>query len=185
MANRIGYQNYYSGRPRNPQFDTIETPVPVIADVPVGGTTGQVLAKNSNTDLDLEWVTPEVAEIPAEVQSFPMFVAGELEVGTSAFGFVAPFDMNITEVQVAVEVAPTGAALIIDINDNGDTIYTTQANRPTIAIGDNTSAVELPDVIEIGKGEMITLDIDQVGSTLAGSNLMVTITGEETVFEGL
>jgi hypothetical protein len=185
MANRIGYQNYYSGRPRNPQFDTIEKAAPVIADVPIGGETGQVLAKKSADDLDLEWVTPEEPEPSAEVQSFPMFVAGELEVGASVFGFVAPFDMTITEVQVAVEVAPTGADLILDINDNGDTIYTTQANRPTIAIGDNTNVVELPDAIEIGKGEMITLDVDQVGSTLTGENLMVTITGEETVFEGL
>ena len=29
-----------------------------IADVPSGGTTDQVLAKNSNTDYDMKWTTP-------------------------------------------------------------------------------------------------------------------------------
>ena len=183
MANRIGYQNYYSGRPRNPQFDTIETPVPVIADVPVGGITGQVLAKNSNTDMDLKWVTPEVpevVEIPAEEESFEMFVAGELAVGTDKYGFTAPFDMTIKEIQVAVATAPTGASAIFDINNNGTTIYTTQDNRPTlIAEADSVTAV-LPDEVEVVKGDLITLDIDQVGSTETGETLMVTILCEVT-----
>ena len=186
MANRIGYQNYYSGRPRNPQFDTIEKPVPVIADVPVGGTTGQVLAKNSDTDMDLKWVTPEVpevVEIPAEEESFEMFVAGALAVGTDKFGFVAPFDMVIKSVNVAVASAPTGASLIVDLNNNGTTIYTTQGNRPEVAIDATFEAAAAPDECDVAKDDVITLDIDQVGSTLAGETLMVTIIAERVTLE--
>ncbi len=41
----------------SPNQITITTPGPAGTGVPAGGTTGQVLAKNSNTDYDTEWVT--------------------------------------------------------------------------------------------------------------------------------
>lgn len=40
-----------------PNEVTISTPGPAGVGVPAGGTTGQVLAKNSNTDYDTTWVT--------------------------------------------------------------------------------------------------------------------------------
>lgn len=40
-----------------PNQITVETPGPAGVGVPAGGTTGQVLAKNSNTDYDTTWVT--------------------------------------------------------------------------------------------------------------------------------
>ena len=72
--------------------------------------------------------------------------------------------------------APTGASLIADINKNGVTMFTTQANRPTIAAGANSAgAVTLPDITALAAGDYVSVDIDQIGSGVAGSDLTVAI----------
>jgi hypothetical protein len=83
---------------------------------------------------------------------------------------------TIVAVRLAVGTAPTGAGIICDINKNGTTIYTTQANRPTIAAAGTTVKSTNPDITSWADGDQISVDIDQIGSTVAGSNLTVTIT---------
>jgi hypothetical protein len=108
-------------------------------------------------------------------RAIAFYIDGTLAVETGAMSIIAPFDGTITEVRLAVDAAPTGADLIIDLNKNGTTLYTTQANRPTIA-ADNTAATAIdPDVTAFFTGDKISLDIDQIGSTGAGENLAVTI----------
>ena len=175
MANRINYPGQFSAGVRFIKPDDAEK------HVPIGGRAGQILAKKSASELDVEWIDPVVIpEAPAEEESFEMFVAGELVIGTDKYGFTAPFDMTIKEIQVAVATAPTGASAIFDINNNGTTIYTTQENRPTLIAEAASVTAVLPDEVEVVKGDLITLDIDQVGSTETGETLMVTILCEVT-----
>jgi hypothetical protein len=61
------------------------------------------------------------------------------------------------------------------VNKNGTTIFTTQANRPTIAISGNTDESGVPDVTALADGDYLEVDIDQIGSTVAGSDLTVQI----------
>lgn len=83
---------------------------------------------------------------------------------------------HIRSVRATVGTAPTGAAIIVDVNLNGSTIFTTQANRPTIAIGATaTNKIVNMNVAEIAPGGYLTVDIDQVGSTVAGADLMVQV----------
>jgi hypothetical protein len=83
---------------------------------------------------------------------------------------------TITGVRASVGTAPTGAALIVDINKNGTTIFTTQANRPTIAAAANTSGnVTAIDITTVAAGEFLTVDIDQTGSTVTGADLTVQL----------
>ncbi len=85
--------------------------------------------------------------------------------------------VTIGYIRASVGTAPTGAAVICDVNVNGTTIYGTQANRPTIAVSTNTtgklttgySTTTIPD------GGYLTIDIDQIGSTVAGADLTVMI----------
>ncbi len=87
----------------------------------------------------------------------------------------APCTLTITEVRLKVKTAPTGAAIIVDVNKGGTTIFTTQSNRPQIADGateGNTTTIEVNSLV---KGDDLTFDIDQVGSSTAGSQLMVEI----------
>jgi hypothetical protein len=81
----------------------------------------------------------------------------------------------ISKIFLAVSTAPNGANLIVDVNHNGSTIFSTQANRPTITAGNFTgesSAINSPVWSSSG---YLTADIDQVGSTVPGSNLSVHI----------
>jgi hypothetical protein len=78
-------------------------------------------------------------------------------------------------VRASVGTAPTGASLIADIHRSGTTIFTTQTNRPTIAAGSNTDLADAIEVNSLGSGEYLTCDIDQVGSTVAGSDLTVQV----------
>jgi hypothetical protein len=83
---------------------------------------------------------------------------------------------TISGVRASVGTAPAGASVIVDVNKNGTTIFTTQANRPTIAAGANTSGnVTNMNVTTVAAGEYLTIDIDQIGSTTAGADLTVQI----------
>jgi hypothetical protein len=103
------------------------------------------------------------------------YIDGTLAVETTAMSFTAPMAMTVTGGKIAVDTAPTGAALICDIHKNGTTLFTTQGNRPTVADAGTSAAITAPDVTAIAQGDKITLEIDQVGSTVAGANLSLTL----------
>lgn len=85
-------------------------------------------------------------------------------------------ELELRSVRASVGTAPTGASILIDVNVGGTTIFTTQANRPTIAAAGHTSgAVTDMDVAVIADGDYITVDVDQVGSSVAGSDLVVQV----------
>jgi hypothetical protein len=74
------------------------------------------------------------------------------------------------------KTAPTGAALIADVLKNGTTIYTTQSNRPQAASGSNGGALTAaPDVTTLADGDTLRVDIEQIGSTVAGSGVSVGV----------
>lgn len=86
---------------------------------------------------------------------------------------------RIVAVQASVlTTAPTGASIIVDVNINGTTAFTTQANRPTIAATEFDSTSVLPDVTALADSDIITVDVDQVGSTLPGTDLLVAVVVE-------
>jgi hypothetical protein len=89
-----------------------------------------------------------------------------------------PIDGTYTIVgtRIMVGTAPTGADIIIDVNKNGSSIYTTQANRPTIIATQNAGGPGIaPNVTSLAAGDYMTVDIDQVGSTVAGADLTVSV----------
>ena len=83
--------------------------------------------------------------------------------------------VTITGVRASVGTAPVGASILVDVNKNGVTIFTTQSNRPTIPAAGTTDDANAIDVPAVSAGEFLTVDIDQVGSTTPGSDLTVTI----------
>lgn len=84
--------------------------------------------------------------------------------------------LTIRSVRASVGTPPTGQSLIVDVHKNGSTIFSTQANRPTIAAGASTSgAVTAINTTTIAAGEYLTVDVDQVGSGTAGADLTVQI----------
>lgn len=107
-------------------------------------------------------------------QLFTWSMSGVLSVAAGGLGFRAPIALELQHIRLSVSTAPTGADLIVDVNKNGTTVFTTQANRPKIVAGAYTeSATPTPDVVSIAAGDRLTVDIDQIGSTVPGSNLVV------------
>ncbi len=88
---------------------------------------------------------------------------------------VATRSLEIVKVYANVKTAPTGADLIVDINKNGSTIWSTQANRLTIAASAVAGTQTSFNTTALVEGDKLTLDIDQVGSTVAGEDLTVEI----------
>lgn len=83
-------------------------------------------------------------------------------------------DLALDEVQVSVGTAPTGAALIVDVNVNGTSVFTDPADRPTVAAGANRATADAGQAA-FAPGAYLTVDVDQVGSTVAGSDLRVSV----------
>lgn len=124
---------------------------------------------------------PSGDSVAAVTQMHPYTVTGTspgtpLVTGTGATRLYndTGVTLTISSVRASVGTAPTGATLIVDVNKNGTTIFTTQANRPAIAISGNT-ATGTPDVTSWASGDYLTVDVDQVGSTVAGSDLTVVV----------
>lgn len=80
---------------------------------------------------------------------------------------------TISKVRVSAGTAPTGAALIVDIKKNGTTVFPTTA-KPQVAIGANTGTA-VPDTTSWANGDYLTVDVTQIGSTVAGSDLTIEI----------
>ncbi len=135
--------------------------------VPAGGTTGQIMIKLDGTDYNTQWI--------AQKKAISFYIDDVLKVETNVMSIIIPQTMIITDIRIAVDTAPTGADLILDINLNGTTLYTTQNNRPTIQIDEISAIAMLPDITSLSLGDKLTLDIDQIGSTVAGENLSVII----------
>jgi hypothetical protein len=102
---------------------------------------------------------------------------GTLTTGTGAFRLYnrSGVTRTISTVTASVGTQPTGASILVDVNISGTTIFTTQSNRPTIAVSTNEDQSGTPDVTAWTSGSYLTIDIDQIGSTIAGANLVVTV----------
>lgn len=79
---------------------------------------------------------------------------------------------TITEINAYVEVAPVGAAIILEVKKDGVTEGTV-----TIADGAKTGSTAVLTSGTIDFANEITVEITQIGSTTAGQNLKVNILG--------
>lgn len=102
-------------------------------------------------------------------------VPGALTVAAGVKRLYVGKALTVANITAGVNTAPTGASILVDVNKNGTTMFTTQGNRPTIAASGFSDAASVPDVTSLAAGDYITIDVDQIGSTIAGSNLVVSI----------
>lgn len=87
-------------------------------------------------------------------------------------------DLTLTRWDFRAKTAPTGAALIADVNVAGTSLWnTTQANRPTIAAAATSGTGTAFDTTTLTTGNVLTLDIDQIGSTVAGGQVTLILEG--------
>lgn len=132
------------------------------------GSNGTVLTADSADARGVTWVQNA---IPLVLSAY-----GSLSVSTGVSRVGVEGNYTIAGIRARVNTAPTGASVIVDVNKNGTTIFSTQSNRPTIAASAFDSGyVTNMNTTTMAAGDYFTIDVDQVGSTVEGSHLTVTI----------
>jgi hypothetical protein len=146
------------------------------------GSDGKVLTAKASTSTGLSWEDP--AETPQQ-ESFIIACSDEntaLTTGTDKVSFRMPYAFTLNAgaagITASCNQAPTGAILTVDVNEAASTILSTKL---TIDISETTStSAATPPVISdtsLAANAEITIDIDQIGSTNAGTGLKVTLIG--------
>ena len=135
-----------------------------------GGATGEVLKKNSNTDMDFVWGT----------------IAGDIEGVTAGTGLsgggtsgtvTLSFDYGVGN--QAIENAQTGTTYTLALSDAGKMVTLTNASAITLTIPTNAS-VAFPvntriDLLQYGAGQVT---IGGAGVTIYSSGSKLKITGQ-------
>jgi hypothetical protein len=144
-------------------------------DVPSSYTgMGDKLVAVKDDETGLEFIDAPSPTISGEVKVIGFVVTSGLQTGTIPIRMLAPWGGTITEVAASVWSAPTVSSIILDINKNGTTIFTTQSNRPSIAAGSQDGFTYTIDVDTFSKNDVFTCDVDQVGVS-PGENLVVQV----------
>ena len=118
------------------------------------------------------------ADAPVAFQLSCSDLTTDLATGTALAYFRPPHAFTLTGVRASVLTASTGANIIVDINENGTSVLSTKLS---IDAGEKTSTTAASAAVisdsAIADDAEITIDIDQVGSTIAGAGLIVTLIG--------
>ncbi len=108
------------------------------------------------------------------------YISGTLVAGTDASArIILPFNGKIIKASAYATTAPTGATVIIDMNLNGTTLWA--SGKLTIAISANAATDKTVfDTTTVSTDDYLTVDIDQIGSTVAGADLAIQLHITET-----
>lgn len=118
---------------------------------------------------------------PGLIQMACSALDADLAVTTKAAAFTVRQTLSNIVVYLDVSVAPTGADLNVDITVGGTSIFST---NPIIDAGELTSTTATTAYVlsntELEFGDIIVVKIDQIGSSVAGKDLVVSIIGDIT-----
>lgn len=103
----------------------------------------------------------------------------DLTVVDGAAIFRMPFAFTLTGVRATVTTAPVGSEIIVDITEGGTTVLSTLL---TIDVaGKSSEDATTPAVISdsaLSDDAEISINIDQIGSSTAGTGLKIWLTGK-------
>lgn len=196
LAYAAGYQGYTTTEATKLSGIAAGAEVNVATDLSYTAST-RVLASSTGTDATL----PEVAaggdsglmtgtdktkldgiETGAEVNNSDIYVIAcsdettDLTTGTAKATFRMPAAGTLTAVRASVTTAPAGSALVVDINEAGTSVLSTKLSIDATEKTSTTAATAavISDSALAADAE-ITIDIDQIGSTTAGTGLKVQL----------
>lgn len=152
-----------------------------IDDTPSDGNTTQPASSNSVFDgLALK---ADKATFPVDFCVAISDEATALTIGTAKVTFRAPYAFTLTNLRASVNTAPTDATLIIDVNEGGATVMTTNKIQIETTELTSVSATTQPGLTDtaIADDASMTIDIDQVGSTIAGKGAKICFYGTRSL----
>lgn len=132
-----------------------------------------------------EPAVPTIIEVPInapvgsgikQIETVPFTRQGTLTVSPSTSEYpIGPGTFSIDSISARVSDSPVGSDVILDVFKNGSTLWPTPADRPTIAPGAHNAVIGAFGLVMLEEGDYLEVTIEQVGSAVAGSNLVVTI----------
>jgi hypothetical protein len=85
-----------------------------------------------------------------------------------------PYAGTLSAVMATVSTAPTGSTIIVDINKNGSTMLGTKLSIDASETSSVTAASAATiTTSSLAIDDLVTIDIDQVGSTVSGRGLKI------------
>ena len=118
-------------------------------------------------------------------QSFVIACSDEtsdLEIGDDKAQIRLPFQFELTSISANVNTAPVGSTISIQVQEDGSDILSTPI---TIDASETTSeTAATPPVISdstLASNSIISIDLDQIGSSTAGTGLKVNLVGYRVV----
>jgi len=103
-----------------------------------------------------------------------------LIAGTAKVTFRAPVAFRLTSVSASTTIAPTGSTLIVDINNGANSALSTKLSIDATKKTSSTAAVSAvidTNFRDFSQDAEITIDVDQIGSLVAGAGLKVVLRG--------
>ena len=102
-----------------------------------------------------------------------------LAVGQNVVTFRMPYAMTLTDIRASVTTAPVGSTILVDVKQNGSSIFTTNVLSIDSTERTSTTAATAANITTTALGDdgEITVSIAQVGSTTAGAGLKITLIG--------
>lgn len=107
--------------------------------------------------------------------TYEFSMTGALATKVGGFKVYMEGDYVLDTVRASVGTAPTAGTVVVDVNRNGTTVYTTQANRPTIATSGFTALGGAAANDTFSAGDYLTVDVDTVGTSSADLTVVVRL----------
>lgn len=102
----------------------------------------------------------------------------DIETGTATVTFRMPHAFTLTDIRLSAVTAPTGSGITVDVNETGSTILSTKLTLDATEKTSETAATAavISDA-DLADDAEITVDIDAIGSTIAGAGLKLWLIG--------
>ena len=89
---------------------------------------------------------------------------------------------TVQDARCSTGSAPTSDEVVVDVNLDGTTIFTTQSNRPAISAGNFTDVSGTPTVQSFTGGQYFTIEIDSADTGNSASDLTCQIRVREAIY---
>lgn len=160
-------------RSASPWFNTVD----------LGAASDTTLSRVSAGDIAVEGnrvfrVGGSAAGTPCEIGIACSDETTALTTGTAKVTFRMPWAMTLNAVRSSLTTAATGSTFIIDLNESGTTVLSTKLSIDASEKTSTTAAT--PAVISdsaLADDAEMTVDFDQVGSTIAGAGAKLWLIG--------
>ena len=147
--------------------------------------TGDVTSVGNATSIAAGVIVLADIATAAKTECFIIACSDETTALTAATGkaeFQMPYAFTVTDVMMTLTTAGTGGTLVtVDINEGGTTILSTKL---TTDASEKTSRTAATAVVisdsSLANNGVITIDVDAIGSTIAGAGLKVYLIGYQS-----